>query len=600
VKNKTLGSALIGVVILSVSTACSKQEQQTENPAVSNVSASQAFQVLLDDHWNAAVAEKIYFRSDPDAWRMDGTLSEHTIEARERRRLFNEGMLERLAEIDESQLAAAERVSLQVFRYERETERDSYAQYDHRFPFTSLFGYHTYFAEAPSNMAFLSADDYDQYLISLGDFPRYNREHIALHQEAVGTGYTHYCESMAGYQRTISTHIVDDPTDSLLFVPFSQYPAVFSEEQKASYSSKGESLIQEKVVPGYRELLDYFESEYMPKCRQEVGITAVPGGDKYYQYLIRYFTTTNMTPKQIHDLGLSEVARIRAEMQAIIEQLQFSGDFKAFLEYLRAEPAFYAKTETELLGRAALISKTAEGALPRFFGLLPRGTYKISPNPNRGTFYMPSSGDGTTSGTYFLSTGDLASEPLYSLESLTLHEGVPGHHLQTALAMELDLPEFRRTLYHSAYGEGWGLYSERLGKEMGFYQDPYSDFGRLTYEAWRACRLVVDTGMHAFGWSRQKAIDYMLDNTAASVLEATREIDRYITWPAQALSYKIGELKIRELRTRAETELGSSFDIRSFHDTVIGNGSLPIAVLEELVSEWIDEAKSGKGATNDT
>ena len=227
------------------------------------------------------------------------------------------------------------------------------------------------------------------------------------------------------------------------------------------------------------------------------------------------------------------------------------------------------------------------GKLPTFFGHLPRNTFTIKGSASRGAFYMPPSGDGTDSGTYFVKTGDLKSTPLYSLESLSLHEGVPGHHLQSTLAQELGLPEFRRDLYHSAFGEGWGLYSERLGKEMGFYTDPYSDFGRLTYEAWRACRLVVDTGMHAFGWSRQQAVDFMLANTAASPSQVNNEVDRYITWPAQALSYKIGELKIRELRARAEAELGSSFDIRRFHDRVVGNGSLPIAVLEETVSNWI-------------
>ena len=298
-----------------------------------------------------------------------------------------------------------------------------------------------------------------------------------------------------------------------------------------------------------------------------------------------------MTAAEIHELGVSELSRIRAEMQAIIDAVGFDGDFKAFVDYLREDPRFYAKTDQELLGRVALISKTAEGELPRFFTLLPRATYKIVGDSNRGAFYMAPSGDGTDSGTYFVKIGDLKSQPLYALESLSLHEGVPGHHLQSTLAQELDLPEFRRDLYHSGFGEGWGLYSEWLGQEMGFYQDPYSDFGRLTYEAWRACRLIVDTGMHAFGWSRQQAVDFMLNNTASSVVDINKEIDRYITWPAQALSYKLGELKIRELRARAESELGSSFDIRRFHDMVVGNGSLPIAVLEDMVADWIAAEK---------
>ena len=576
---------LMTIMCASLLLACAEQAEDTSN------SAADAFHALLDEHWVAAVSEKIYFRTDGDAWRMNGKLSEHTAEARLRRQKFNKLMLERIKDIDEDGLDARDHISYQVFRYERETERDSYQQFGHLFPFMSMVGYHTYFAEAPSSMSFLGADDYDKYLVSLEDFPRYNDEHIALLREAIDTGYTHYCGSIKDYAKTMRVHVVDDPQKSLLFVPFESFPATFSEDQKAAYTEKGLALIEENIVPGYEKLLQMFEEEYLPECRNIAGISSVPGGDEYYRYLIRFFTTTDMTPQEIHDLGLSEVDRIQGEMRDIIEAVGFAGSFEEFLEYLRSEPRFYAKSVDELLGRAALISKTAEGALPEFFGVLPRGTYSIKANPNRGTFYMPSSGDGTTAGIYFVSTKDLASQPLYTLEALSLHEGVPGHHLQSALAMELGLPMFQRTVYHAAFGEGWGLYSERLGKEMGFYSDPYSDFGRLTYEAWRACRLVVDTGVHAFGWSRQQAVDYMLDNTAVSVLEANDEIDRYITWPAQALAYKIGELKIRELRAQAETELGSAFDIRRFHDTVIGNGSVPIAILDEIIRDWIKQEK---------
>ncbi len=551
--------------------------------------ANEQFDRLLADHWQAAVAEKVYFRNDPDAWRMDGKLSEHTPEARGRRQAFNARMLERLLGIDESQLDAPRRVSYRVFRYERETERDSYAQPDHFFPFTSLFGYHTYFAEAPANMAFLSAQQYDDYLISLADFPRYNAEFMTNLQAAIDAGYTHYCQAIADYGKTIERHIVDDPQNSALYLPFRQFPQIIKASEQASFAARGRETIASAVIPAYEALNAFFQSQYLPSCRQQPGISSLPGGQDYYQYLIRYFTTTDMSPEQIHRLGLAEVERISDEMRQIIAGLNFDGDFKQFLDYLRAEPSFYAKSLDELLGRAALISKTAEGELPRFFTLLPRGTFKIQANPHRGTFYMPSAGDGATSGTYFVGAEDLNSQPLYTLESLTLHEGVPGHHLQSALAMELGLPAFRRTLYHSAYGEGWGLYSERLGKEMGFYQDPYSDFGRLTYEIWRASRLVVDTGIHAFGWSRQQGIDFMLDHSALSVLEVENEIDRYITWPGQALSYKIGELRIRALRADAEARLGRQFDLRRFHDTVVGNGSLPIAVLESLVNDWIGQ-----------
>ncbi len=547
-----------------------------------------AFQGVLDDHWDNALAEQVFFRSDPDAWRMNGKLAAFTVEARARRKAFNEDVLTRLEDIDIDSLDPKDQVSYRVFQYERLTERDSYYQKDHLFPFTSMFGYHTYFAEAPAAMSFLSPVDYENYLVSLDDFPRYNNEHIELLKESISLGYTHYCASMAGYEKTISKNIVDDVKASGLYVPFLKFPATMNDEQQADFTARGAALIQSNVMPGYRALLQFFVSEYMPACRQTVGITSLDGGLDYYEFLIRYFTTTDLSPEEIHKLGLSEVKRIRAEMQEIIDELQFDDDFDAFLQHLRTDPKFYAKSAPELLGQAALITMTAEGELPKFFSLLPRGTYSIKANPTRGTFYMPASGDGTTSGTYFLGTEQLKSQPFYTLESLSLHEAVPGHHLQSSLAMELGLPEFRRQLYHSGYGEGWGLYAEFLGKEMGFYQDPYSDFGRLTYEVWRAGRLVVDTGMHAFGWSRQEAIDYMLGISALSELEVSREIDRYITWPAQALAYKIGELKIKELRKKAQQALGEDFDIRGFHDTVVGNGSLPIAVLEDIVTEWID------------
>jgi uncharacterized protein (DUF885 family) len=578
---KLLATVLIACTFIS----CTNSTTDTD-PDISSV-----FHALLDDHWAAATAEKVFFRTDPDGWRMDGALSEHTAEARNRRQQFNEQILTRLAAIDMTVLGVEDRMSYRIFRYERETERQSYLQPEHYFPINSLFGYHTYFAEAPASTAFLSAQDYENYLVSLADFTRFNRDYIEVMREAIAAGYTHYCESISKYAKTIDVHIVSDVESSGLFVPFTRFPGSVNEDQRARFVSKGSELIRSVVVPGYQELLDFFGNEYLPACRNDVAITSLPDGDEYYQYLINYYTTIDMAPAEIHELGLAELDRIRVEMQAIIDDVSFEGDFRAFADYLREAPQFYAKSDQELLGRAALISKTAEGELPRFFTRLPRTPYTIVGDANRGAYYKPSSGDGTDSGTYFVKTGDLENQPLYTLESLSLHEGVPGHHLQNALAQEQDLPAFRRSLNHSGFGEGWGLYAERLGKEMGFYQDPYSDFGRLTYEAWRACRLVVDTGMHAFGWSRQQGIDFMMDNTAESITEVTKEIDRYITWPAQALSYKIGELKIRELRARAESELGTEFDIRRFHDVVIGNGSLPIAVLEDIIVEWIAAEK---------
>jgi uncharacterized protein (DUF885 family) len=572
-RNCNVLAALSALVLTFTLAACSPTG--TDNSS----DASVAFHVLLDEHWAMANTEKVFFRTDPDTYRMDGKLSEHSPEARARRQQYNESVLERLAGIDIDELDADDQMSFRIFKYERETERESYEQRGHFFPITSMFGYHTYFADAPSNMSFLAAGDYDDYLVSLADFTRYNREYIGAMRGGIAAGYTHYCDSISGVAATIEDHIVAEAEQSRLYVPFARFPGIVSDDQRAEYTSKGVELINTIVVPGYEELLDFFVNEYLPACREEVAITSLPGGEDYYQYLIRYFTTTDMTAAEIHELGVAELSRIRSELRDVMTTVGFEGGFRSFVDFLREDPRFYAKSDQELLGRVALISKTAEGEMPRFFTQLPRAPYKIVGNPVRGAYYVAPPRDGTDSGSYFVKTGDLQSMPLYTLESLSLHEGVPGHHLQSTLAQELDLPEFRRTLNHSAFGEGWGLYSERLGKEMGFYTDPYSDFGRLTYEAWRACRLIVDTGMHAFGWSRQQAVDFMLANTALSETEINNEIDRYITWPAQALSYKIGELKIRELRAKAEAELGSEFDIRRFHDMVVGNGSLPIAVL---------------------
>jgi uncharacterized protein (DUF885 family) len=555
-----------------------------------NATASPAddLYALIEEQWETSTREQVFYRTDPDAWRMDGKLAGYSTEALARRKAYNETVLERLAGIDSAALSADDRLNHRLFLYERESERESYEQAFYLFPITSLFGYHSYFADAPANMSFLGLQDYENYLVSLTDFPRFNRDHIALMRQGIANGFTQQCTSMREVGAGIRALIVDDPRDSALYKPFESMPETIRESDIGRLRGEGLDLVSESVLPAYRELLQFFEEEYLPACRSEAGIGSVAGGDEYYAWLVRYFTTTDLGPREIHELGLTELARIRSEMDAIIDDLEFDGDFEAFLDYLRTDPQFYARDVPELLGRAALTAKTAEGELPRFFTLLPRGTYNIKPNPGRGSYYVSSTGDGTTPGTYFVGVARLDSQPFFTLESLTLHEGVPGHHLQSAIALELDVPEFRRTVYHSAFGEGWGLYSERLGLEMGFYKDPYNDFGRLTYEAWRACRLVVDTGMHAFGWTRDEAIRFMMQNTALSDFEVRNEIDRYISWPAQALSYKIGEVRIRLLREKAQRALGIDFDLRRFHDTLIGNGSVPIAVLDEIIDEWIE------------
>jgi uncharacterized protein (DUF885 family) len=538
---------------------------------------------LLNQHWHQAQEEKVFFRTDPDAWKPNGKLADFSVQGIARRKAFNAKVLNQLSSINSKKLSEDNLMSYRLFKYEREFEQQYYRYQDKFFPINFLSGWHTYFAEAPANMAFLNSKDYENFLISLADYPRFNRENIDLMKQGVSAGFVHACDSFRNYAQTIQQHIVSDAENSALFEPFTRFPTTFTSQQKQNYSTQAKQLIKSHVVPSYQEMLDFFTQQYMPNCRKKAGIASVKGGKEYYAYAIEYYTTTTLSAQQIHDLGLSEVARIKKEMLAIIKQVGFEGTYAEFLEFLASSDQFYADNEQDVLEKTAFITQKMYGKLPFFFGNLPRNTFTIKGSASRGAFYMPPP-DNRTPGTYFLNSVP-AQQPLYNLEALSLHEAVPGHHLQNAIAMELDLPEFRKTLNHSAFSEGWGLYSERLGKEAGFYTDPYSDFGRLGYEMWRAVRLVVDTGIHAFGWTRQEAIDYLAARTALTDKSVEDQIDRYISWPGQALSYKIGELKIRELRARVETKQGVNFDIRVFHDAIIGSGSLPLAVLEEVIVE---------------
>jgi uncharacterized protein (DUF885 family) len=350
----------------------------------------------------------------------------------------------------------------------------------------------------------------------------------------------------------------------------------------------------EGVVPAYRTFLEFMVDEYIPGTRETLGASDLPDGGDYYRHKIREFTTLDLAPEEIHQIGLEEVGRIRAEMEAVIEEVGFEGTFADFLDFLRTDHGFYADTPDALLKEAAWIAKRMDGKLPSLFGRLPRLPYTVeavpdylAPKYTTGR-YVGAPWGSSEPGRYWVNTYDLASRPLYNLEALTLHEAVPGHHLQIALNQEIEgLPPFRRFSYISAFGEGWGLYSEWLGLEAGFYTDPYSNFGRLTYEMWRACRLVVDTGVHALGWSRERMIDFLASNTALPLHEVETETDRYISWPAQALSYKLGEIEIRKLRGEAEQALGPSFDVRAFHDAVLANGSVPLPVLRQAVEAFI-------------
>ena len=517
----------------------------------------------------------------------------------ERRHEHAKAVLAELATIDRSKLPPAEIVNYDMFKQQVENSITSYDLGDYQVPFNADSGFHTGFSRLPQDVPLATVKDYENYISRLNAWPRYVREEIALMRIGLKRGMTVPRATLDGYDHTISAHVVDDPAKSVFWRPFENFPPTVPTSEQERLRQAGRTAVMQGAVAGYREFLDFFQKEYLPGARTTLAASELPDGRAYYALKIREFTTLNLTPEEIHKIGLAEVDRIAGEMNAVIKQVGFQGDFAAFLQFLRTDPRFYAKTPEELLMRAAWIAKQMDGKLPSLFKTLPRLPYTVEPVPpdiapkyTSGRYVGPAEG-GTQPGIYWVNTYKLDSRPLYNLEALTFHESVPGHHLQISLSRELgSLPNFRRYSYNSAFGEGWGLYCEWLGLEAGFYKDPYSNFGRLTYEMWRACRLVVDTGIHSKGWTRQQAIEYMATRTALPLHEVETEVDRYISWPGQALAYKLGELKIKELRKRAEQALGTRFDVRAFHDVVLGSGAVPLGVLEANVDRWIRSSGS--------
>ena len=563
------------------------------SPAQSSA-ASLQLNTLLDEAWQFELREDPLFATSVGDHRYDGRLASVTVADEARRAEARRKFLERLRAIDPASLDETGRDSWALQRVKLEDAIREFELHQYRFPINADSGFHMELARLPADMPFDTPRDYENYIARLHALPQYMRQNTDLLREGLKAGWTLSKAAIAGYEKTIEAHVVDDPAKSRFYAPFNAFPVGVPESERPRLTESGRKAIRDEVVPAYRSFLEFMTKEYMPGARETVGAGAMPGGQKYYEYLVRHFTTVDKTPEDIHQLGLREVARIRGEMEEIIRKTGFSGSFADFLKFLRTDPRFYAKTPEELLKQASFIAKHIDGKLPAFFGQLPRLPYGVEPVPAEiapkytGGRYVPAPPGGKKAGTYWVNTYALQNRPLYVLESLTLHEAVPGHHLQGALSAELtDLPPFRRFLYVNAFGEGWGLYSERLGLEMGLYTDPYSNFGRLTYEMWRACRLVVDTGLHAKEWTRQQAIDYLASNTALSLHECTTETDRYISWPGQALAYKMGELKIRELRKKAEDALGPRFDIREFHDRILGAGTVTLPILEERIDRWI-------------
>jgi len=549
---------------------------------------------LFDRTWETQLRENPLFATSVGRHEYDDRLPSVTPADLERRNAQRKATLAELSAIDRSKLPPVEVVNYDIFRRQIENGIESYEFGDYQMPINADSGFHTGFSRLPKEMPLATVKDYENYISRLNAWPRYVREEIGLMRLGLKRGMTVPRATLAGYDGTIAAHVVDDPTKSVFWEPFAKFPTSVPQSDRERLRSEGRAAIMNGAVAGYREFLDFFRNEYYPGARVTLAASDLPNGRAFYAHKICEFTTLDLTPEAIHKIGLSEVDRISGEMNAVMKQVGFQGDFAAFLQFLRTDPRFYAKTPEELLQRASWIAKRIDGKLPSLFKTLPRLPYTVEPVPadiapkyTSGRYVGAPQGS-TQPGIYWVNTYMLSSRPLYNLEALTLHEAVPGHHLQIALSRELgDLPNFRRFSYISAFGEGWGLYCEWLGLEAGIYTDPYSNFGRLTYEMWRACRLVVDTGIHSMGWTRQQAIDYMATRTALPLHEVETEVDRYISWPGQALAYKLGELKIKELRKRAETALGTRFDVREFHDVVLGSGAVPLSVLEANIDGWI-------------
>ena len=561
--------------------------------------AATELHTIFDEVWQFQLQENPLFATSVGVHTYGDRLSSVTPEDLLRRRRYWKATLDRLNQIDFESFSNSDQINYRIFK---RTVVDRLAGYEFKsylIPLNADSGFHTGLARLAKRVPLTTVKDYDNYISRLRAIPRYINEHIALMREGIETGMTVAKVVLDGYEVTIETHVVDEPKESVFYEPFETFPVAVPVEHQERLRVEGETAIMEAAVEGYRTFLEFFVGEYVPNARQTIGASELPNGQAYYEQQVKHYTTLDLASAEIHRIGLQEVERIHAEMTDVIANVGFEGSFADFLTFLRTDPQFYAETPEDLLKEASYIAKRMDAMLPSLFGHLPRLPYGVAPVPDHiapkyttGRYVGPSEGT-TEPGYYWVNTYALESRPLYNLEALTLHEAVPGHHLQNAIARELeDLPNFRRFSYLSAFGEGWGLYCEWLGLEAGFYTDPYSNFGRLTYEMWRACRLVVDTGMHAMGWSRDEAMDFLASNTALPLHEVRTETDRYISWPGQALAYKMGELKIKELRRYSEEILAQDFDVREFHDVVLGNGAVPLDVLDEQVRSWVETRRS--------
>jgi uncharacterized protein (DUF885 family) len=562
--------------------------------------ADQQANALFESYWEWVLREypdsaTLYFGDH----RHDDKLRDESAAAVIGRNAALTSFRERTNHINPAMLSPQERVSLYVLQFRLDASLAinkghgslPFGVFDSWAPVTQMGGLHLDLPQLATAARFQSVNDYEAWLKRLDAVPESVARLIERMTVAMNAGWMPPKVAISNVPTQLDAQLVSDVQKSPEYQPFKSFPKDMAQSEQSRLALAGERAIRDKVIPAFRLLKSFYETRYLERAAQPLSLSKLPGGPMYYQAWLDWFTTTHMTPGQIHDLGLAEVARIGSQMDAIVAASGFKGSRREFQKFLSSDSQFFFTRPDDMLAAYRDIGKRADAALPQLFAELPRQTYGIrAMRPEEGNNaerYMPGSLDGGRPGWFEANVNDLRTRPKWTMESLLLHEAVPGHHLQTSRAQELKLPAFRRFAWFAAYGEGWALYAESLGDEMGFYRDLNQKFGNLSFEMLRACRLVVDTGLHAFDWTREQAIEYMVINSGLTRADITAEVDRYLVWPGQATAYKIGELKIRDLRAKAKARLGDRFDLRRFHNAVIDNGALPLSVLEQLIDEWI-------------
>ena len=566
-------------------------------PARAAPDAGASLHQLFDAEWERGLREDPTMATYLGDHRFDALWPDLSTAASAKSNAGDAAVLAALASTPPASLTEADQLNRELFRRLYQGRVDAY-DYGTRFTPVSHKGSIATAADLAELIDFKGVQQYEDWIARINGIGAAVDQSVALMQQGVERKQVQPRIIMERLPKQIAAQIVADPTASSFYLPFKSMPETIPAAEQQRLRAAAAAAISGTAVPAFKRLKTYVEKDYLPKCRDTVGIWDTPGGDDWYQKRIAWYTTTNLTPDEIHGIGLKEVARIRGEMDKIIGQVGFKGSFPEFLQYLRTDPKFRYTDPQQLLQAYMVMAKRIDPLLPQYFGKLPRLSYGVRPIPEQSApdtttaYYQPGSQDGTRAGYYYVNLYKPEERPKYEMPVLTIHEAVPGHHLQIALAQELgDLPKFRRDFEATAYVEGWALYSESLGEEMGLYADPYDKFGQLTYDMWRAVRLVVDTGMHSsrYRWTRQQAIDFFKANAAKTELDIVNEVDRYIAWPGQALAYKIGQMRIQSLRREATEKLGPKFDIRAFHDVVLGSGAVPLDVMEGNVRRWMAE-----------